>query len=57
VSPDVQSVIGPLLDDLLDAGEPRVDIALMSDAEALEGVRSGRHDGALCWSPGRPTRG
>jgi DNA-binding transcriptional LysR family regulator len=53
VSPDVQPVIGPLLDDLLDASPSRVDIALTTDADALEGLQAGRLDGALCWGLGQ----
>ena len=57
VSPDVQPVIGALVDDLLEACDSRVDIVLMTDAEALEGVRAGRQDGALCWGMGQVDTG
>ena len=53
VSSDVQPVIGPLLDDLLEASPSPVDIALTTDADALEGLQAGRLEGALCWGLGQ----
>lgn len=53
VSPDVERLVGPAVDAFL-SGHPgtHVELVVCSDAAAIEHVRSGILDGALCWTAG-----
>lgn len=53
VSPDLEPIVGPAVDTFL-AEHPGADVELSvcSDASAIEQVRTGKFDGALCWTAG-----